>query len=107
MDDQHNCPTDDAEKIRVILLQLDDAGREEVFAMIRERPPSPAGSSSERFRVQPPSCRDATIATHENNATQHRSVVDARTPVRHRKERLRPLHLRVRQPEQITQATPR
>jgi hypothetical protein len=36
MDDQRNYPTDDAEKLRLILLQLDDAGREEVFALIRE-----------------------------------------------------------------------
>jgi hypothetical protein len=36
MDDQRNCPTDDAEKLRLLMLQLDEAGREEVFAMIRE-----------------------------------------------------------------------
>jgi hypothetical protein len=36
MDDQHNYATDDADNLRLILLQLDDAGREEVFAMIRE-----------------------------------------------------------------------
>lgn len=36
MDDQHSYPTNDADKLRLILLQLDDAGREEVFAMIRE-----------------------------------------------------------------------
>jgi hypothetical protein len=36
MDDQHNYPTDDTEKLRLLLLQLDAAGREEVFAMIWE-----------------------------------------------------------------------
>ena len=36
MDDQHNYPTSDADELRLILLQLDDAGREEVFALIRE-----------------------------------------------------------------------
>jgi hypothetical protein len=36
MDDQHDYPTDDTEKLRLILLQLDEAGRQEVYAMIRD-----------------------------------------------------------------------
>jgi hypothetical protein len=36
MDDQRNYPTDDADNLRLILLQLDDAGRQEVFALIRD-----------------------------------------------------------------------
>ena len=36
MDDQHNYPTDDAEKLRLLMLQLDEAAREAVFATIRE-----------------------------------------------------------------------
>ena len=36
MDDLHNYPTDDTEKLRPLLLQLDAAGREEVFAIVRE-----------------------------------------------------------------------
>jgi hypothetical protein len=36
MDDQHNYPPDDADELRLFMLQLNDAGREEVFALIRE-----------------------------------------------------------------------
>lgn len=36
MDDRHNYPTDDADELRLILLQLDEAGRQEVYAMIRD-----------------------------------------------------------------------
>lgn len=36
MDYQHNYPSDDADELRLILLQLDEAGRQEVYAMIRE-----------------------------------------------------------------------
>ncbi|MCA3512835.1 MAG: hypothetical protein IOC80_14995 [Rhodobacter sp.] len=36
MDDQRNYPTDDAEKLRLLMLQLDEAAREAVFATIRE-----------------------------------------------------------------------
>ena len=36
MDDQRNYPTDDAEKLRLLMLQLDEADRQAVFATIRE-----------------------------------------------------------------------
>jgi hypothetical protein len=36
MDDQRNCPTDDTDNLRLILLQLEEAGRQEVYAMIRD-----------------------------------------------------------------------
>ena len=36
MDDQRNYPTDDAEKLCLLMLQLDEADRQEVFATIRE-----------------------------------------------------------------------
>jgi hypothetical protein len=53
-------------------------------------------------RIPPPQA----IAIDEDYSTQNTLVVNARNPVRQWKERLQPLHLRIRQPEKITHAAP-
>jgi len=49
-------------------------------------------------RIAPPK----PVPDHEDDPADHPPVIDPGNPMRQRKKRLNPAHLRVRQPEQIT-----